>query len=756
MTRAFHGQILGVIAVVAATVAACGGGPDQPSPSPATTPAPPATATSTATASPPPTTTPTTAPSPRATATATPSPTPVTATATATATPSPTPPATPDATTFRYDTYDTTGAVSTPGSYAFLSDPDDTSTVVTTYEALRDGTTTALLIHTSDADGASRADVYDAVEAGDLFEWHEADDCFVRYTVTEVKPDPTGTVPRKLLAVEWMTYAFTGCGGTVSGDLAASMDFGPLPDLGGTSLTVPVVHGIYQLVPAGWTGATRAYEEVQPPNNSSNSPVYTESLTEAGNLPYWRAPDLPAGWKFDRAISGGLADPGYGYTAEYVAADGSSAFRLKGYHASARYYLEEATRSGNGGSWETRAIAGRPAQVVYSPPGAAHDWHFPITVWVYDEASESEYKIIGFDLSLRGANVDAVIAIAESLFTPAPPVTSATTFRYDTYDTTGAVSTPGSYAFLADPADPSTVVTTYEALRDGTTTALLIHTSDADATPRDDIYDAVEAGDLFEWHQADDCFVRYRVEDILPAPPSTAARKFLAVEWIAYAGTGCQGSLSAEAVGVRWSPPVIALRATGSRAVTLIASPIRYGPYLLTPVDWEGSLEPHGPVGMPPDAQGLTEPSADALPEWPSWDPAEVRRHPLWRDPVLPEGWALRGAVAYDADSLSATYEDEENLVVVTISLQENRPFYQATPGGPDANIWEARTVDDRPAILWYDPLRNNGIPLNSVKIFDESTGVEVYVSNYTAYTADALETTIAIARSLFESPNAP
>ena len=197
MTRAFHWQLLGVVALVAATVAGCGGGPDQPSPSPATTPAPPATSTatstSTATASPPPTTTPTTAPSPRATATPSPSPTPVPATAT----PSPTPVA-PEATTFRYDTYDTTGAVATAGSYAFLSNPDDTTTAVATYEALRDGTTTALLIHTSDADGASRADVYDAVEAGDLFEWHQADDCFVRYTVTEVKPDPTGTVPRKL------------------------------------------------------------------------------------------------------------------------------------------------------------------------------------------------------------------------------------------------------------------------------------------------------------------------------------------------------------------------------------------------------------------------------------------------------------------------------------------------------------------------------------------------------------------------------
>ena len=210
MTRAFHGQFLGVVALVAATVVACGGGSDQPSPRPATTPAPPVTSTSTATAAPPPTATPTTAPSPRATATATPSPSPTPTPTPTTATPSPTPVDPAAADTFRYDTYDTTGAVATPGSYAFLSNPDDTSTVVTTYEALRDGTTTALLIHTSDADGAPRADVYDAVEAGDLFEWHKADDCFVRYRVTDV-PEADATATHRELGVRWETYAFQGC-----------------------------------------------------------------------------------------------------------------------------------------------------------------------------------------------------------------------------------------------------------------------------------------------------------------------------------------------------------------------------------------------------------------------------------------------------------------------------------------------------------------------------------------------------------------
>ena len=62
----------------------------------------------------------------------------------------------------------------------------------------------------TDADGVSRAAFLDTVEAGDLFEWRQAEDCFVRYKVTEVQAGPdSGTVPRKLLGVEWMTYART-------------------------------------------------------------------------------------------------------------------------------------------------------------------------------------------------------------------------------------------------------------------------------------------------------------------------------------------------------------------------------------------------------------------------------------------------------------------------------------------------------------------------------------------------------------------
>ena len=99
------------------------------------------------------------------------------------------------ATELGYGAYDGTGAVAAAGRYAFLTEGEDGEmTAVTTYEGLRDGTATSLLIHQSDAAGASRAEVYDVLEAGDLVEWKQANDCFVRYVVTEVTPAPAGTV----------------------------------------------------------------------------------------------------------------------------------------------------------------------------------------------------------------------------------------------------------------------------------------------------------------------------------------------------------------------------------------------------------------------------------------------------------------------------------------------------------------------------------------------------------------------------------
>ena len=327
-----------------------------------------------------------------------------------------------------YDTYDLSGAVSAPGQYAFLTDLDDPTSVVTTYEELRDGTATALLVHTTDAHGVSQATLYDAVAPGDLFEWRQAADCFVRYTVTEVKPDPTGTAPRKLLAVEWMTYAFTGCSGTVATSTAATLDWADLPDLGGTSLTVPVIHGIYQLVPEGWSGAIDPGETHALPEGAPSYPgpfAQTDDVAVARGYPYWREPTLPTGWTLRRAFTGGL-EVSYGYCAAYDAADGWLAVEIcgeallgSGTSGLVASWLTDGGSYGmRAGARETRVIAGRPAAVQYSPEGPHHYPGGSVWVWVHDVATQSIYRVVGQHRTLLGSNIDAVIATARSLFEP--------------------------------------------------------------------------------------------------------------------------------------------------------------------------------------------------------------------------------------------------------------------------------------------------------------------------------------------------
>ncbi len=318
--------------------------------------------------------------------------------------------------TLRYRSYDASGAVATPGSYAFLIDSSLGASVVATFEGLRDGTATALLVHQSDAYGASQAQVYDPILAGDLFEWRQADDCWVRYRVTEVKPDPTGIVPRKLVAVEWMTYAFTGCSGPIAGSVGASFAWGHLPDVGGASLTAPVVHGPFQIVPEHWTGATQEPVTRESAGYSYSRPTGTTDINEARQLPFWRDPTLPEGATLEWARSGSVSDPVYGYSARYHG--GESEVAISGYDAAHRREPEKATWLNGRGARETRVIAGRPAIVIYSPPGPSYDAWFPLTVWIYDAAAEAIYTIRGENTNLTGSNVDRVIAIARSLFEP--------------------------------------------------------------------------------------------------------------------------------------------------------------------------------------------------------------------------------------------------------------------------------------------------------------------------------------------------
>ena len=317
-----------------------------------------------------------------------------------------------------YNRFDATDWARTPGSYVFSRG----GSALTTYEELREATPATLYLHQSDAHRRSRADVFAAVSVGDFFEWRQADDCWVRYQVTRPPWDRRFGPLRKGLAIEPMTYAFTGCSGPVVADTPVTFDFGPLPALGGPGLAAPVVHGVYQIVPVGWTGATKAPERSE---RSSSYPdlVQTRDIAEARKMRHWREPAVPTGWSFDKAEGGGYEiNPVDGYCVWYVTATGEPGVEVCANKGSRIWYGAGKAAWHNGTSVaETRVVAGRPGAVIYNNTRA----YFPLTLSVYDAATQVEYTIYGQDRSLLGGNVDAVIAIAESLFarptSPSPP-----------------------------------------------------------------------------------------------------------------------------------------------------------------------------------------------------------------------------------------------------------------------------------------------------------------------------------------------
>ena len=254
-------------------------------------------------------------------------------------------------------------------------------------------------------------------------EWHVADDCFVRYRITEVRAGPPGTAFRAEFGVEWMTYAFTGCSGDIGSDVSASFRWGDLSDLGGDALPAPVIHGIYQIVPAGWRGAIREPTlDFSGPGQPEESRSY-RTLAGARLLPYWRDPALPEGWILEGAKIG-FEGPRCGYCASFRTEERTwrndevyrnPGFRLCALSITGRYHPRDALD--RNGVTETRVIAGRPAVVTY---GRNAQDDYPISIAVYDPETESEYGFHATDHSIRGSDPEAALAIVRGLFDGEP------------------------------------------------------------------------------------------------------------------------------------------------------------------------------------------------------------------------------------------------------------------------------------------------------------------------------------------------
>ncbi len=318
---------------------------------------------------------------------------------------------------FSYDSFDTTGAATAAGSYAFLM-PDGTSTsVVTTYEQLRTEST-VMRVNVDDAHGASWASFYNAVEVGDVVEWREADDCWARYLVTSTPTATTGAT--RDFGVRWVTYSYTGCSGEVDAGAVVQAGWAP-EDIKSPDIRSPVYHGHFLVMPVSWADRidTRVHTRFPPPAGfgATSESASTTSIAEARGYPLWREPALPEDWVFRSAETSTPDAPVYGFSAIY----GYRAVEVAVGHL---VWTPEYLTALSGTEWirELRIIDGRPATLTYTPvenrrPGTG----LPTEVLIYDQDTRIYYLVIGFDESLTGSNIDATIAIARSLLPQADP-----------------------------------------------------------------------------------------------------------------------------------------------------------------------------------------------------------------------------------------------------------------------------------------------------------------------------------------------
>ncbi len=328
----------------------------------------------------------------------------------------------------RYGAPEPSGIVDAPGEYAFFSNEGP----VTTYEGLRQDVE-QLVIHQRDADGASWEEFYAGVEAGDDFEWREADDCWVRYLVDEVLPDPTDA-PLKVLAVRRYGYAYTGCSGTVPATGDRMWTWAPSniqfmhPS---TVVTSPVRHGPWLLVPPAYWQSAVLESQITFPLDVMGSvggaqadsalvpevmPTVTSDIAVARRLPLWHEPVLPADWLFVSAEAGTDDAPLYGYTAYYRNGRNYSAVVISVWYRAFRPDYTVPYSSDSGIVYETRHIDGHPAMVMYSPVGPHHDRYISTLVRIFIEESGIEYWVLGRDRNLKGSNIEGTITIARSLY----------------------------------------------------------------------------------------------------------------------------------------------------------------------------------------------------------------------------------------------------------------------------------------------------------------------------------------------------
>ena len=332
--------------------------------------------------------------------------------------------------------------------------------------------------------------------------------------------------------------------------------------------------------------------------------------------------------------------------------------------------------------------------------------------------------------------------------------------RYDRLDATGEASEAGEWAILGGNGE---ALATWEQLR-SEAAALRVHQTDAGGNSWASEFGAVAVNDLFEWRLADDCWVRYRVTGAPVAPPGALGRWEFPITWTTYAatGAGCKGAVGAGTVlsADEAAPDVI--------PATFIDAPLRHGPWLLTPHDWEGPLEEPVPYRATESA-GASGAAATSSHGVHTTDIAVARGFPLWREPALPAGWrfdyAEMGTIDSPADGYKTAYVNELGYfgTMIYVTRRAEWPYsvsmHDITKKG---RIREARMIDGHWALVKYVPPvrlldanhRKNIEGLSTeVRIFIEPSGIIYTVQGLDRnFRGGNVDPVIEIARSLYGS----
>lgn len=158
---------------------------------------------------------------------------------------------------FPYDVLDTSGYASAPGSYAFLRTAGDPASAIDTFGHAASGSV-ELRIHSTDANGTSRAHFYDTIEVGDVFDYRvNRGHCRSFFRVTTVE----ATMSPRTFGIEDVTSpAVTRCNALVDLETPKRVEFfwRARPDAPDKILldgpgTYPIGRGWTIVVPAGMT-----------------------------------------------------------------------------------------------------------------------------------------------------------------------------------------------------------------------------------------------------------------------------------------------------------------------------------------------------------------------------------------------------------------------------------------------------------------------------------------------------------------------